>query len=338
MVRAAEVAPTSAQGRGILASVTTPKLHVEGFPSGSTGERRPAGAATACLTAAALLAFAGNSLLCRLALGSGLDIDPFAFTLIRLASGAALLWGLSTWRRDRPAGDWRGGLLLFAYALPFSLAYASLPTGTGALLLFGSGQLTMLVAGLRLAERPGARGWFGIATAFLGLVVLTFPGLAAPSPGGALLMLAAGVAWGFYSLHGRHSAPPLPATAGNFLRATPLAVLAWAAARFLPEFGTPPDFGTSRGVQLALLSGAITSGLGYVLWYAALPRLGAIRAAVVQLAVPVLAAVGGVVFLSERVTPRLLAASCLVLGGLALALGRSNGRRMGPGVAAAARP
>jgi drug/metabolite transporter (DMT)-like permease len=266
------------------------------------------------LTAIALVAFAGNSLLCRLAL-RGDHADPAAFTLIRLGSGAAVLWLiLRARRRDvRIGGDWRAASALFVYAIAFSFAYVSLSAGTGALLLFGAVQASMLLMGFLKGERPGAVQGIGLALAVAGLVYLVLPGVEAPSPLGAVLMLIAGSAWGLYSLRGRRAGDPVIATAGNFLRATPLAML----AALLSVSRLDAD---ATGWVIALASGVITSGLGYVIWYTALKHLTATRAAVVQLSVPVIAAFGGVLLLGETFSLRLGIATCVILGGVALAI------------------
>ena len=262
----------------------------------------------------ALLAFAGNSLLCRQALGP-LRMDPADFTAIRLASGAALLLALAG-RRAWPAGHWRGAMALLAYAALFSWAYVRLGAATGALLLFGAVQATMIGAGLARGDRLAGMQWTGIVLAFAGLAWLLAPGLQAPPWQGALPMLAAGVAWGIYSLLGRGGGEPLAATAGHFLRAAPVAVaLAWA---FRSGSGVP-----AAGVLCAVASGALASGLGYAVWYTAVPRLGASAAATVQLAVPVIAAVGGLLWLGEAPSLRLLAAGAAVLAGIALVLRRA---------------
>ena len=268
------------------------------------------------LTSIALLAFAANSVLCRLALRDG-GMDPLGFTLLRLASGAAMLAALVWWRRrSRPlAGDWGSALALFAYALAFSLAYVRLTTGTGALLLFGAVQMTMVACGLRAGERWTPVQVVGTALAFAGLVWLVLPGLEAPAPVPAALMLGAGVAWGLYSWRGRGVLDPLRSTAGNFYRAAPMAVL--PCLLFLPHLR--PD---AFGAACAVLSGAIASGLGYAVWYSALPGLSARAAANAQLAVPVLAAFGGVALLDEHVGWRLALATAAVLGGIALSLRR----------------
>jgi drug/metabolite transporter (DMT)-like permease len=269
------------------------------------------------LTALAMLAFAGNSLLCRAALAPA-AIGPAGFTAVRIASGAlALALLVRLGRRaaaddgDRSDGDWPSAFALFAYAAGFSFAYVRLTAATGALLLFGAVQATMLVAGLRSGERVGLRAGLGLALAVAGLAVLLVPRATLPELVPAVLMIAAGVAWGAYSLLGRASADPLGQTAGNFWRAVvPTAALAVVFQ------GEPPP--RPEGLVLAALSGAIASGLGYAVWYAALRRLSATRAATVQLSVPVIAAAGGVILLGEALTWPLLVAAPLVLGGIAL--------------------
>jgi drug/metabolite transporter (DMT)-like permease len=281
-------------------------------------------ARTVLLTGLALAAFAANSLLCRAALGRA-AIDPASFSTIRLASGAATLVLIALSRRRGAtgvAGSWGSAALLFLYAVPFSFAYVSLGAGTGALILFGAVQATMLVAALSSGERPHRVQWLGLILALAGLAYLVMPGLAAPSTVGAVSMALAGVAWGVYSLRGRGASDPLAETAGNFARSVPLAIGVSVAA--------PHVAFHAEGTLLAVASGALASGLGYVAWYAALPALSATRAASVQLAVPVLAAAGGVLFLSERITPRLILAAILILGGVGLALTRTERRRRRP--------
>jgi drug/metabolite transporter (DMT)-like permease len=266
------------------------------------------------LTLLAMVAFASNSLLCRLALRQT-TIDAASFTLIRLLSGVIALWLIVITRKPgRPtAGNWTSALALFAYAAAFSFAYISLSVGTGALLLFGMVQATMIFWGLRKGERLNARQWFGLAIALGGLVALVFPGLSAPPIGGALLMTGAGIAWGIYSLRGKGAGDPTSVTAGNFWRSVVFAaVLSMALLRW-----TNLD---PAGIRYAIVSGAIASGVGYVIWYSALPGLKATTAATVQLSVPVLAAVGGILFLSESITLRLLLASLLILGGIGLVI------------------
>lgn len=266
------------------------------------------------LTLLAMVAFASNSLLCRLALRQT-TIDAASFTLIRLLSGVIALWLIVITRKPgRPtAGNWTSALALFAYAAAFSFAYISLSVGTGALLLFGMVQATMIFWGLRKGERLNARQWFGLAIALGGLVALVFPGLSAPPIGGALLMTGAGIAWGIYSLRGKGAGDPTSVTAGNFWRSVVFAaVLSMALLRW-----TNLD---PAGIRYAIVSGAIASGVGYAIWYSALPGLKATTAATVQLSVPVLAAVGGILFLSESITLRLLLASLLILGGIGLVI------------------
>lgn len=266
------------------------------------------------LTSLALLAFAGNSLLCRLALRDT-AIDPASFTAVRLLSGALVLWLLV--RIRQPGGAGRGSvgsaLALFVYAAGFSYAYRFLDTGIGALLLFGAVQATMIGHGLAHGERLRLRQLLGLVLALAGLTGLLLPGLSAPPPGGAVLMLLAGVAWGVYSLRGRGAGEPIRVSAGNFLLAVPLALLLCLLT--LPQARIDP-----AGFGYALASGALTSGLGYALWYRALPLLTATSAATVQLSVPVLAALGGVLLLDESATLRLLLAALAILGGIALVI------------------
>lgn len=264
------------------------------------------------LTLLAMTAFAANSLLCRLALRQ-MTIDAASFTAIRILSGAVALYFIQQ-IRGRSAhveGSWLSALALFVYAAAFSFAYLSLPAGTGALLLFAAVQATMIIWGLRKRERMEIRQGVGLSLAFAGLVVLLLPGISTPSLGGSLLMLSAGVAWGVYSLRGKAVADATAATAGNFLRAVPLALLLeLVMMRGVHAAGV--------GIFYAIISGAITSGVGYVIWYAALPGLNAISAASVQLSVPVLAALAGVVLLGEAITLRFVLAAAAVLGGIAL--------------------
>ncbi|HJR06065.1 MAG TPA: DMT family transporter [Pyrinomonadaceae bacterium] len=271
------------------------------------------------------MAFAANSVLCRLALGRA-AIDAASFTTVRLVSGALMLLLVATaFGKKVPAvRSYKplSALLLFLYAAAFSYAYTNLSAGTGALILFGSVQATMLTSALCSGERPHAFEWAGLLFALGGLVYLVFPGLqSAPPLLSSASMAVAGVSWGFYSLVGRGSADPLADTTVNFLLALPLAFAFNLLAR--------GDAHVSRaGLVLAVLSGALASGVGYVVWYAALRGLTATRAATVQLAVPVLAATGGVVVMSERVTLRLLLAAAVILGGVALALlGRAQTAR-----------
>ena len=272
----------------------------------------------ALLTVLALVGFAANCLLCRAALaGGGRLIDAASFTGVRLVSGALVLGLLLRARGGRyQGGSWGSALALFAYAAGFSLAYVRIPAGVGALLLFGCVQATMLGTGLVRGERPRPLEWVGLMLALSGLVGLTAPGATAPDFVGAALMAGAGVAWGIYSLRGRGSTNPLAATANNFLLSVPMAL--GLSAVSMAVQGSP--HATMRGVVLAMTSGALASGVGYSLWYAALPHLTATRAAIVQLSVPVLAATGGVLLLGEQVTVRLLGAGSALLCGVLLAL------------------
>jgi drug/metabolite transporter (DMT)-like permease len=265
-------------------------------------------------TALAMIAFAGNSLLCRVALKQT-QIDAATFTLIRIVSGALCLGVIVQIRKGTSgnAGSWLSALALFGYAALFSFAYLRLTAGTGALLLFGAVQATMIFWALRKGERLDAKQLAGLLLALAGLVALVFPGLTAPPLGAALLMLGAGIAWGVYSLRGKGGGDPLRATAGNFLRAVPLAVLLSLVAFRSANFDRP-------GIGYAVASGALASGIGYAIWYTALPALKASGAATVQLSVPVLAAAGGIAFLGEPITLRFVIASIAVLGGIALVL------------------
>lgn len=263
--------------------------------------------------------------MCRFALGAR-SIDPASYSTIRLASGAVALCAIVAARGKSRAvlrsGSVRSAFLLYLYAVPFSFAYVTLSASTGALILFASVQATMITAALVAGERPRPIQWAGFGAAVAGLAYLVRPGLTAPSPLGSALMALAGVAWGVYSLRGRGSANPLADTASNFLRAVPMA----AATSFLTLRSAHLS---SNGVALALASGVAASGAGYAVWYAVLPRLTATRAASVQLAVPVLAAAASAALLGERITPRLVAASLAILGGLSLALlGRERTRRV----------
>ncbi|MEO8275224.1 MAG: DMT family transporter [Thermoanaerobaculia bacterium] len=223
-------------------------------------------------------------------------------------------------RAERQGGSWPSASLLFAYALAFSLAYVQLSAGTGALLLFGAVQLTMLIGGMRAGSRPTGVDLAGLALALAGLLTLTLPGArTAPPLLAAFGMIVAGVAWGFYSLRGRkETRPALVVTGRNFTRAASIVLLALSAA----VAAGVPLHAEPRGLALAAISGALTSGLGYVLWYAALPNLDALRAGLVQLAVPVLTALGGIAFLDEPLTLRLVTATALVLAGIAVVVVR----------------
>lgn len=270
---------------------------------------------TIILTVLTLVAFAANSILCRMALKAEL-IDPASFTQIRILSGAAFLAPFFYLRRAAVLPlrrrDWRPAAALFIYAVAFSFAYVSLSAAAGALILFGAVQFTMIGADLARGARPGLAQWAGVAIAFAGLVYLFAPGLSAPPLVGAALMAAAGAAWGVYSLMGKGEADPVAATARNFALAAPLA---FAATLLSGGAHVAP-----QGAILAVLSGALASGAGYVVWYRALKGLSTMNAAVVQLAVPAIAALGGVLLLGETMTLRLAVASALILGGIYLAI------------------
>jgi drug/metabolite transporter (DMT)-like permease len=285
------------------------------------------------LTTLALLAFAGNSVLCRLVLKEG-SIDAASFTSIRMISGALMLWliVLVHRRSARIGGNWWSALALFVYAAGFSFAYLSLPAALGALLLFGAVQATMIGYGIWMGEELRMLQRAGLALALVGLVVLLAPGLSAPPLWGSLLMAMAGIAWGIYSLLGKVVSDPLQVTAGNFLRTIPLVMLLMLFMQGRVLLGGDSFnhnfFGTavlsSSGILYAVLSGALASGVGYTIWYGVLPALKATTAASVQLSVPVITAVGGVIFLSEALTLRLLLASVAILGGIALVIVKKN--------------
>jgi drug/metabolite transporter (DMT)-like permease len=278
------------------------------------------------LTLLAMIAFASNSLLCRAALKQT-NIDAASFTFVRIFSGALALWIIMKARKPpsfvaavydrRINGNWLSAFALFVYAAAFSFAYVDLSAGTGALLLFGAVQATMIFWGLRKGERLDAIQIIGLVMAVTGLVVLVFPGLSAPPLVGSILMLGAGVAWGIYSLRGKTARDAIAATAGNFLRAVPFA----AAVSIILVPRIHVDL---TGIIYAAISGAITSGVGYIVWYSALPGLKAASAATVQLSVPVLAATGGILLLGEPITLRYVVASIAVLGGIALVVIEKN--------------
>ena len=270
----------------------------------------------ALLTLLALVAFAGNSVLCRVAL-SDASIDAASFSTVRLISGAIALLAILhlTTRGARSAshGSWISAAALFLYAICFSFAYLSLDTGMGALILFGMVQATMVAGALWAGDRPTMPEWIGWLLAMVGFIYLVSPGLTAPSPLGSLLMAIAGIAWGIYSLRGHNEASPLAGTTYNFVRSIPFVILV--------SIFTFSDLRLStRGVVLAIASGAITSGVGYAIWYTALRSISSMQAAMVQLSVPALAAAGGVLFLSESVSLRLFLSGLLILGGIFLAI------------------
>jgi len=273
------------------------------------------------LTVIAMIAFAANSVLARLAFATA-GAEPLSYTGIRLAAGAATLAVLLALRRRnvRLGGSWSGVAALFGYAILFSIAYILLGAGTGALILFASVQIGMLGWAVYRGDRPGLIEWLGFVVAFGGLVYLLSPGVVAPNPLGALLMLVAGLCWAAYTLIGRASTSPLDDTAGNFMRSSPLAVVMVVAGAL--------TYGVSlAAVIYAIVSGALASGLGYAVWYTALPSLSRTRAAIVQLTVPAIAGAGGVLFIGEALSPRLVIATIAIIGGVALAVISSSRRR-----------
>ena len=268
------------------------------------------------LTSLALIAFAANSVLCRLALGSG-AIDASSFTVLRLLSGIVVLFIIISIAKNKTKtytkGSWYASLMLFTYAITFSYAYISLDTGTGALILFGSVQITMILLSLISGTRLHLTEWAGVIVAFVGFIYLILPGVTTPSLTGFILMSVSGIAWGVYTMKGRGSKSPLMDTAYNFFRTAPLVVL-------LAIFTMSNINYSSEGILLALLSGGITSGIGYTIWYIALGGLSSTQAAVLQLSVPVIAAIGGVVFVSEEITMRLTISAAIILGGILIVI------------------
>jgi len=268
----------------------------------------------AILTVLTMFAFAANSIFCRLALKET-SIDAASFTSVRILSAATILWLLMRWQSQSPLkhGSWRSALALFIYAAALSFAYRTIDTGAGALMLFGAVQATMILAGYMAGERMGKLQTTGFVAALSGLTILVLPGAHAPSLLNSALMLASGISWGIYSLLGRGSPNPAASTAGNFLRAAPLTIVLSLLA--LPWMQTD-----ALGVSYAVLSGALTSGLGYVLWYRVLQHMRAMTASTVQLSAPVIAAIGGVILMNETMPPGLVISSTLILGGIALVL------------------
>jgi drug/metabolite transporter (DMT)-like permease len=274
---------------------------------------------TIIFTGLALIGFAANSVLCRLALGEG-TIDASSFTVIRLLSGAVVLSAIIRVNTNKTysstKGSWSASLMLFLYAITFSFAYITLDTGTGALILFGSVQITMILLSLISGTRLHITEWAGVTVAFMGFVYLILPGVTTPSAIGFFLMTVAGIAWGIYTLKGRGSKNPLMDTAYNFLRTIPLVLILAIVAVKMAHY-------SYEGILLAVLSGGIASGIGYAIWYIALGGLSATQAAVVQLLVPVIAAFGGVIFVFESITLRLTVSATMILGGILLVvLGR----------------
>lgn len=276
----------------------------------------PASLRVAGLTTLALVAFAGNSVLCRLALKDG-SLDAASFATVRLVSGAValliILYASNRGTRSASYGSWMSAAMLFLYVVCFSFAYISLDTGIGALILFGMVQATMVIGALWAGDRPAITEWIGWLLAVLGFVYLVSPGLTAPSPSGSVLMGLAGIAWGVYSLRGRKEPFALAGTTYNFVRSVPLVIVVSAVS--LSDLHL-----SANGIVLAVLSGAITSGIGYAIWYTVLRSISSMRAAMVQLSVPILAAAGGVLFLAEAVSVRLIVSGLLVLGGIFLAI------------------
>lgn len=266
------------------------------------------------VTSLTMTAFASNSLLCRLALKHS-SLDAASFTTIRLTSGALMLWLVARMSPGAQGGrgNWPSAFAFFAYAAGFSFAYVSLPASTGALLLFGAVQATMIGHGLWSGERLQRLQLIGLVLALGGLVGLLLPGLSAPPLAGSLLMVGAGAAWGVYSLRGRGAGNPMKVTAGNFLRAVPFA----AGLSLVMFSGVRLDI---AGFLYAIASGALASGIGYAMWYSVLPSLKATNAATVQLSVPVIAAMGAIVFLGEPITLHYLLTSAAILGGIALVI------------------
>jgi drug/metabolite transporter (DMT)-like permease len=266
------------------------------------------------LTTLTMVAFAANSLFCRMAL-KDTSIDAASFTSVRILSGAAMLWLLMHWQKQAPLahGSWRSALALFVYAVALSFAYRTINAGAGALMLFGAVQATMIIAGFISGERMNGLQTTGFLAAVAGLLILVLPGVEAPSPLDAMLMLASGTAWGVYSMFGRGQPNPAAATAGNFIRAVPLTIV-------LSLIALPWLHMDARGAQYAILSGALTSALGYVLWYRVLQHMRAMTASTVQLSAPVITSLGGILLLGEALTRDLVVASVLILGGIWMVL------------------
>jgi len=280
---------------------------------------------TILFTALALMAFAANSVLCRLALGEK-SIDAASFTIVRLFSGAITLWVLiylksmignnKSNKEKASSGSWYGSLMLFIYALAFSFAYITLDTATGALILFGSVQITMILVNTFKGNRLHLIEWLGVVLAFTGFVYLMLPGINTPSLYGFILMTISGIAWGFYTLNGRGSQNPLMDTAHNFIKTIPLIVIV-GILQILIMKGIQLS---KTGIFLAILSGAIASGVGYSIWYSVLPNLSVVLSAVLQLLVPVIAAFGGILFVNELITQRLLLSGLMILCGILLVI------------------
>ena len=283
---------------------------------------------TTVLTIFSLIAFAGNSVLCRLALGEN-QLDAASFTIIRLLSGIVMLLLISQTNGSQTSGsrssltqqiNWLSSGALFLYAVTFSYAYLSLDTGTGALILFGAVQITMILASSLLGKQLYWAEWLGVAIAFLGFVYLVLPGITTPSFQGFILMTLAGGSWGIYTLQGKNSRQPIINSATNFLYTLPFVLTLLIIELPNSELSQP-------GIILAVLSGAIASGVGYTTWYMAVRNLATVKASVVQLLVPILAALGGVLFAGEVISLRLIISSLLILGGIILVLFGQNLQR-----------
>lgn len=277
---------------------------------------RPPSLKLITLTLLALIAFAGNSLLCRLALAQT-PIDSTTFVTIRLLSGALILWLALYLQKqgDKMEGSWPGALALFIYALAFTFAYTHIPAGTGALLLFATIQISMILYGMFIGERLSFWQITGLGLAIVGLIILMLPKVGAPPLLYGCIMIISGLAWSVYSLLGRGTRNPTSATAGNFIRATPMALILFLC--MLPTSSITLD---TAGIGYAIASGAITSGLGYILWYAAVRELKVTQAATVQLSVPLITAFGGTLFLGELITSTLIISSIAIILGVSLVI------------------
>lgn len=267
---------------------------------------------TAILTSLALIAFASNSVICRLALGNN-TIDASSFTIIRLFSGAIVLLFLvkfsNSTKRILSKGNWLVSSMLFIYAASFSYAYKSLDTGTGALILFGAVQITIILFAIIQGNILNNKEWMGVFISLFGFIYLVLPGVNTPPLVGFILMAIAGISWGIYTIKGFTSNSPLIDTCSNFIKTIPLILILFLI--------TIKDATYSiEGVLLACISGGITSGIGYAIWYMAIKGLTKTQTAVVQLLVPILAAFGGVLFMSENISLRLVIAAILILGGI----------------------
>lgn len=290
---------------------------------------------TISLTSLALIAFAANSVLCRLALGEQ-SIDASSFTIIRLLSGALILFIIVSFKhylsnrkqvsngldiektesKEDSNSSWSGSLMLFIYALTFSFAYITLDTATGALILFGSVQITMILVNTFNGNRLHFTEWLGVVIAFIGFVYLMLPGINTPSAFGFFLMTISGIAWGLYTLKGRGSQNPLMDTAHNFIKTIPLVIVVGLVQLLIIK----STHLSNTGIYLAILSGAIASGVGYSIWYSVLPHLSVVLSAILQLLVPVIAALGGILFVNELITQRLLISALMILGGILLVI------------------